>query len=344
MKYTKLPNTDVEVSRICLGSMTWGQQNTEIEGHQQLDYALEQGINFIDTAEMYSVPAAKATQGSTEKIIGSWLRRTGKRDKIILASKIAGPGKAVAHIRPNLGFSKRALTEAINNSLTRLQTDYLDLYQLHWPERNSNFFGQRGYFRNPEEEWEDNFQEVLYYLNELIKSGKIRYIGLSNESPYGVMRCAEEARKGASKISTVQNPYNLLNRTDEIGLTEIYHRENIGLFPYSPLGMGMLSGKYLNKNPDNARLTLFPQYNRYSNAQASEATLRYCEIAQKHNLRPAQMALAFVEMQSFVTSTIIGATSMDQLSENIGSIDVHLSEEVVKEINQVHQSIPNPAP
>ena len=344
MKYTKLPNTDIEVSKICLGSMTWGQQNTEAEGHQQMDYALEQGINFIDTAEMYSIPARKETQGSTEKIIGSWLKRTGNRDKIILASKIAGPGKAVAQIRPNLSFGKEALTEAINNSLTRLQTDYLDLYQLHWPERKSNFFGQRGYLHDTEEEWEDNFKEVLFHLNEFIKSGKIRHIGLSNESPYGVMRCVEEARNGAPKISTVQNPYNLLNRKDEIGLTEIYHRENIGLFPYSPLGMGTLSGKYLNKKPANARITLFPQYSRYSNAQAIEATFKYCEIAKKHNLRPAQMALAFVEMQPFVTSTIIGATSMEQLSENIGSIDIQLSEEVIKDINQVHETIPNPAP
>ena len=255
-----------------------------------------------------------------------------------------GPGKAVAHIRPNPGFGKEALTEAINSSLTRLQTDYLDLYQLHWPERKSNFFGQRGYLQDTEEEWEDNLKEVLFHLNEFIKSGKIRHIGLSNESPYGVMRCAEEARNGAPKIITVQNPYSLLNRKDEIGLTEIYHRENIGLFPYSPLGMGTLSGKYLNEKPANARLTLFPQYSRYSNVQAREATLKYCEIAERHNLRPAQMALAFVEMQPFVTSTIIGATSMEQLSENIGSIDIQLSDEIIKEINQVHESIPNPAP
>jgi aryl-alcohol dehydrogenase-like predicted oxidoreductase len=261
-----------------------------------------------------------------------------------LASKIAGPGEAVAHIRPNLDFGKEALTEAINNSLTRLQTDYLDLYQLHWPERSSNFFGQRGYLRDNTEEWEDNFKEVLFHLNEFIKSGKIRHIGLSNESPYGVMRYAEEARNGAPKICTVQNPYNLLNRKDEIGLTEIYHRENIGLFPYSPMGMGTLSGKYLDKKPANARLTLFPQYSRYSNAQAIEATLKYCKIAERYNLQPAQMALAFVKMQPFVTSTIIGATSIEQLEQNIGSIDVTLSEEIIKEINEVHESIPNPAP
>lgn len=344
MKYTTLPNSDIKVSRICLGSMTWGEQNTEAEGHQQLDYALEQGVNFIDAAEMYPVPARKETQGSTENIIGSWLKSRGNREKVVLTSKVAGPGNSVEHIRPNLGYSKEAITDAVDKSLQRFRTDYIDLYQLHWPERASNFFGKRDYKRNEDEEWEDNFKEILSHLKDIIKSGKIRQIGLSNESPYGVMRCVEEARNGAPKISTVQNPYSLLNRKDEIGLTEIYHRENIGLFPYSPLGMGTLSGKYLDKQPKNSRLTLFSQYRRYTNDLAVEATRKYCEIAKKHNLKPAQMALAFVEMQPFVTSTIIGATTLDQLKENIGSINVELSEEVVKEINAVHDEIPNPAP
>jgi len=344
MKYTTLPNSDIKVSKICLGSMTWGQQNTEEEGHEQLDYALEKGINFIDTAEMYSVPANKDTQGSTEKIIGTWFKKTGNRDKVILATKIAGPGRAMAHIRPNLGFSKDALKDAIEKSLKRLQTDYIDLYQLHWPERNSNFFGKRGYERDATEEWENNFREILFNLNELIKEGKIRKIGLSNESPFGVMRCLEEARKGAPKISTVQNPYSLLNRKDEIGLTEIYHREDVGLFPYSPLGMGSLSGKYLKDKNTKGRLNLFPQYNRYGNPQAVKAIEKYVEIAVKHKLQPAQMALAFVNMQPFVTSTIIGATSLEQLKENIGSINVNLSAEIVQEINDVHEAIPNPAP
>jgi aryl-alcohol dehydrogenase-like predicted oxidoreductase len=344
MKYTTLPNSDIKVSKICLGSMTWGQQNTEEEGHAQIDYALEMGVNFIDTAEMYSIPANKDTQGSTEKVIGNWFNKTGNRDKVILATKIAGPGKAMAHIRPNLGFSKAALNDALAKSLKRLQTDYIDLYQLHWPERNSNFFGKRGYQQDSSEEWEDNFQEILFNLNEFIKEGKIRKIGLSNESPYGVMRCLEEARNGAPKISTVQNPYSLLNRKDEIGLTEIYHRENVGLFPYSPLGMGSLSGKYLKDKNAKGRLTLFPQYSRYGNEQAVKAIGKYVDIANNNQLTPSQMALAFVNMQPFVTSNIIGATTLEQLKENIGSIEINLSQKILQEINEVHEAIPNPAP
>lgn len=344
MKYTNLPGTDIKVSKICLGSMTWGEQNTEAEGHEQLNYALEQGINFIDTAEMYSVPAKKETQGNSEKIIGTWLKATGNREKVVIASKIAGPGNAMAHIRPNLGFSKAALADAIEKSLQRLQTDYIDLYQLHWPERNTNFFGKLDYNEDRQEEWQDNFKEILESLKGFIKEGKINAIGLSNETPFGVMRCVEEARKGSPRIVTVQNPYNLLNRKDEIGLTEIYHRENIGLFPYSPLGMGTLSGKYLKGKPANSRLSLFPQYTRYSNPQAVAATEKYVDLAAKFGLSPSQMALAFVESRPFVTSTIIGATSMDQLKENIGSIHLKLSEEILKEIDKIHQEIPNPAP
>lgn len=344
MKYTRLPNTNIEVSKICLGSMTWGEQNTEKEGHRQLDYAVEKGINFIDTAEMYPIPSNEKTQGSTESIIGNWLKERGNREDIVLASKVTGPSKAMAHIRPNLGFGKKAMNEALENSLKRLKTDYIDLYQLHWPERNTNFFGERGYQPDLDEEWEDNFREILDHLQEFKKQGKIRHFGLSNETPYGVMRCVEEARKGALKVITVQNPYSLLNRKDEIGLTEIYHRENIGLFPYSPLGMGTLSGKYLQKAPSDSRLNLFPQYKRYSNPKAVEATRRYCELAGKFGFSPSQMALAFVENQPFVTSTILGATSIEQLEENINSIDLELNPEVLKEINKIHEEIPNPAP
>ena len=309
-----------------------------------MDLALEKGINFFDTAEMYPVPAKGETQGSTEEIIGNWFKKTGKRDEVILASKIAGPGRAMAHIRPNLGFSKVALEDAINKSLTRLQTDHIDLYQLHWPERNSNFFGVRGYEHEEEEEWKDNFAEVLLNLEGFIKEGKIRNIGVSNETPFGVMRFLEEAGKGAPKINTVQNPYSLLNRKDEIGLTEIYHRENVGLLPYSPLGMGTLSGKYLKGTPPNSRLSLFPQYSRYTNAQAVEATRRYCDLAAQHNLDPSQMALAFVISRPFVTSTIIGATNLDQLNKNINSIDLKLSAELIDEINKIHEEMPNQAP
>ena len=344
MLYNILPGTQIKVSKICLGTMTWGQQNTEAEGHSQMDLAIEKGINFFDAAEMYPVPARGKTQGKTEEIIGSWFRKTGKRKDIVLATKIAGPGRAMAHIRPNLGFSKEALEDAIDKSLSRLQTDYIDLYQLHWPERNSNFFGVRGYEQDGEEEWQDNFAEVSQHLEEFIKKGKIRHIGLSNESPYGVMRFVEEARKGAPKISTVQNPYSLLNRKDEIGLTEIYHRENIGLLPYSPLGMGTLTGKYLHGTPANSRLGLFPQYSRYSNQQAIEATRRYCELGEKLDLNPAQMALAFVRSRPFVTSTIIGATNLDQLEENINSSNLDLTAEIIDQINKIHEEIPNPAP
>lgn len=324
--------------------MTWGRQNTEAQGHEQMDYALTQGVNFIDTAEMYSVPFTKETQGETERIIGSWLSKNKNRDQIILASKVTGPSPTFAPIRDNLGFSKEAIEEALHKSLKRLQTDYLDLYQLHWPERNTNFFGQRGYTHNPDEQWKDNIAEILETLEGYIKEGKIRHIGLSNESPFGTMRFVEEARKGAPKMITVQNPYSLLNRKDEVGLTEVLHREQIGHLPYSPLGFGQLTGKYLDGYPKDGRVTLFPNYNRYHNENSFEATRLYKKIADNHGLSLTQMALAFVTDRPFVTSNIIGATSMEQLKENIGSAAVTLSDEVLKAIDEVHAAIPNPAP
>ncbi len=344
MKYNFLPNSELKVSKICLGTMTWGEQNTEAEGHEQLDYALDHGVNFIDTAEMYAVPARPETQGRTEEIIGTWLKKTKRRDEIVLASKVAGPGDAVAHIRENLGFSKEAMEEALNDSLKRLQTDFLDLYQLHWPERSTNFFGKRGFSKDENEEWEDNFAEILENLKDFVKAGKIKHIGLSNETPYGLMRFLEESKNDLPRVSTVQNPYSLLNRKDEIGLTEIFHRENVGLLPYSPLGMGTLSGKHLDGIKENTRLSLFPQYSRYSGEQAVKATRDYQKIAQKHGLSLTHLALAFVNQQPFVTSNIIGATSLEQLEENIGSIDVELSEEIISEINKIHEANPNPAP
>ena len=246
MKYTHLPNTDIKVSKICLGSMTWGEQNTEAEGHAQLDYALEKGINFIDTAEMYSVPGNPKTQGSTESIIGTWLAKNNNRDQVVLASKITGPLRFFEHIRKNLNFSKEALNDALTKSLKRMQTDYIDLYQLHWPERGVNVFGVRDYTHN--EKWEDNIAKVLESLESFVKQGKIRQIGLSNETPWGVMRYCEEAKKGAPKMITVQNAYNLLNRRDEIGLSEVLLREDVGYLAYSPLAFGVLAGKYLNNN------------------------------------------------------------------------------------------------
>ncbi len=344
MKYTTLPNTDLKVSKICLGSMTWGEQNTEAEGHEQIDFALEQGVNFIDTAEMYSVPARPETQGSTERVIGSWLKKTGRREDVIIASKVAGPAEMVSHIREDLGFHKSAIKDAIHQSLKRLQTDYIDLYQLHWPDRNTNFFGKLGYKHLENEEWEDNFKEILENLNQFVKEGKIRYIGLSNETPFGLMRFLEESKNDLPRVVTVQNPYNLLNRKDEVGLTEIYHRENVGLLPYSPLGMGTLSGKHLDGIQENTRLSLFPQYSRYSNEQAVKATRKYKELADKHGLSLTHLALAFVNQQPFVSSNIIGATSIEQLEENIESINVELSEEIFEEIDEIHKMIPNPAP
>ena len=345
MKYTTLLNTNLQISKLCLGTMTWGQQNIEAEAHEQLDFAIEKGINFIDCAEMYPVPANPNTQGKTETYIGNWLTKKKNREDLIIATKIAGPSRSMDHIRQPLDFSKKSLENSIHKSLKRLQTEYIDLYQLHWPERHTNYFGQRDYSHKEDEKWSDNFAEVLSNLEGFVKEGKIRQIGLSNETPFGVMRYLEEARKGKLKIASVQNPYNLLNRKDEISLTEILQRENIGYLPYSPLGFGTLSGKYLNGIADeNSRINQFKQYTRYSSKPALEATEKYFEIAKKHNLSFAQMALAFILQKKFVTAPIIGATSIKQLSENIESIHVSLSKEIVKEIDAVHNQIPNPAP
>ncbi|MGO4912511.1 NADP(H)-dependent aldo-keto reductase [Leeuwenhoekiella sp. W20_SRS_FM14] len=344
MRYTTLPNTTVKVSKICLGTMTYGQQNTEAEGHAQLDYAIEQGVNFIDTAELYSVPAKPETQGSTERIIGTWLAKRGKRDDLVIASKIAGPAAMSKHIRTD-GFTKAEFKDAIHKSLKRLQTDYLDLYQLHWPERNTNYFGKLGYTHDENEKWQDNFAEILEGLQDFVKEGLIRHIGVSNETPYGLSRYLEEARKGLPKMITVQNPYNLLNRKDEVGLTELLHREEVGLLAYSPLGFGTLSGKYIKgTDAQDSRVNQFPQYNRYSNDNAVAATKQYIAIAEKHGLSITQLALAFVTDRPFMTANIIGATSLEQLKENIGSINVSLSEEILEEIETVHKEIPNPAP
>ncbi|WP_010521334.1 aldo/keto reductase [Aquimarina agarivorans] len=344
MKYTNLPGTDIQVSKICLGTMTWGTQNTEAEGHTQMDFAIENGVNFFDAAELYPTPFDIKKQGDTERIIGTWLKKNNNRDQVIVASKIVGPRAFVKEIRNTIDFSKASLDDAIHKSLERLQTDYIDLYQLHWPERNTNFFGLLGYTHQEDEAWSDNFQEVLQALESYVKQGKIRHIGVSNESPYGLMRYIEEARKGAQKISTVQNPYSLLNRKDEIGLTEVLHREDVGYLAYSPLGFGQLTGKYLDETPADGRVTKYPQFSRYHNEQSFDATRAYREVALKHGISLTDMSLAFINQQPFITSNIIGATSVEQLKENIGSIDVVLSEEIMKDINAVHKQFPNPAP
>lgn len=346
MEYRQLGNTELDVSVISLGTMTWGQQNTRDQAFQQMDYALEQGVNFFDTAELYSIPPKTETYGSTESIIGEWLAARGNRDQIILASKIAGPGEDwIPHIREGkTRFDKANLDIAINESLKRLQTDYIDLYQLHWPERKTNFFGELGYSAT-----EDHFTpitETLQALQKHVEAGKIRYIGLSNETPWGVMSFLKTADElNLSRIVSVQNPYNLLNRSYEVGLAEISWREQCGLLAYSPLGFGVLSGKYLNnQKPDGARISLWPDYTRYSSPQAIQATERYVTLAKEHDLDPAQMALAYVNSRPFLTSTIIGATNMEQLKANILSIELKLSDEVFDEIEAIHKEIPNPSP
>ncbi len=311
-----------------------------------MDYALEQGVNFFDTAELYPIPAHKDRYAHTEKIIGNWFRKRGNRHEVVLASKIAGPAPFTRFIRTT-GFRPDAIREAVEGSLKRLQTDYIDLYQLHWPERTTNFFGKRGFQPDPGERWEDNIHQVLETLGDLVREGKIRHVGLSNETPWGVMRFLEEAKAHPDlpRILTIQNPYNLLNRLFEVGLAEISIRSDIGLLAYSPLGFGTLSGKYLGgKKPEHARVTLFPNYNRYSNAQAVKATEAYAGIARRHGLSLAQMSLAFVNSRPFLTSNIIGATTLEQLKENIGSIEIELQPEVLREIEMVHEARPNPAP
>ncbi|MFC5193972.1 aldo/keto reductase [Bizionia hallyeonensis] len=345
MKYTTLPQTDIKVSKLCLGTMTWGNQNTQAEGHEQMDYAVDQGINFFDTAELYPVPAEQSTYAETERIIGNWFQKTGNRDKIVLASKIAGPGDYTAHIRTN-GFSPEALVDGVNQSLKRLQTDYIDLYQLHWPERQTNTFGIRDYKHHLEDQWQDNFNEILHTLQGLIKSGKIRHVGISNEKAWGTMRFLEESKKhNLPRMITIQNAYSLLNRVFEGDMAEIAIRENIGLLAYSPMAFGVLSGKYIkNQASDNARLKLFPRFARYSSNQATEATKHYLKIAEDNRISLAQMSLAFVTQQPFITSNIIGATNMDQLKENIDSINMELNHSLLTSIQAVHEIFPNPAP
>ena len=345
MKYTTLPNTDTKVSKICLGTMTFGQQNTESEGHSQLDFAFEKGINFIDTAEMYSVPARQETYGSTEKIIGTWFKKSGKRDEVILATKIAGPNPLFTYMRDKNDFSPASIQFALDQSLKRLQTDYIDLYQMHWPERKTNTFGQRG-FKIIEEGWEDNFHQVLETLQGFIQQGKIKNIGVSNETPWGLMRFLEESKKhNLPRISTIQNPYSLVNRSFEVGLSEICYRENVGLLAYSPMAFGVLSGKFLTgESHPNARINLFPQFARYNSENTREASRLYNEIAKDFGLTLTELALAFIEKQPFVTSTIIGATNLEQLEQNINTINVSLSEEIMLEVENVQNNFPNPAP
>ena len=346
MNYNKLGNTDLNVSTICLGTMTWGEQNSQEEGFEQMDYALDNGINFFDVAEMYPSPCIKETYGKTEKIIGNWFKEKKKRDKVILATKISGPG--MSYIRGGgPQYTEEKISEAIENSLKRLKTDYIDLYQLHWPERKTNFFGRLGYeHRNEFNNWND-FETILIALEKFIKQGKIRFIGLSNETSWGLSKFLEISKlKTLPRMISVQNPYNLLCRTYEIGLAEISIREKSGLLAYSPLAGGFLTGKYRNNNlPENSRQKLFANYyTRYSKPNASIVIEKYFNIAKKFGLNFTQMALKFCEIQKFVTSVIIGATTMEQLKIDIESVNVNLTEEINKEINNVQIIYPNPCP
>ena len=333
-----------EVSKICLGTMTWGQQNTEAEAHEQISYALERGINMLDAAEMYPVPPRAETQGRTEEYIGTWFKKTGLRDSYVLATKAAGPNPEFHYLRGGPKFTKEQLIEAVNGSLRRLQTDCIDLYQLHWPDRYTNFFGQRGYFHR--EQPETPIEETLQALVDIVKSGKVRAIGLSNETPWGTLKFLELAdREGLPRVDSIQNPYSLLNRTYEIAMAEVSHREDVGLLAYSPLGMGLLTGKYRNgAKPEGSRMVIFERFTRYEGAETWEAAERYLQLADDHGINPTHMALAFVNARPFVVSNIIGATTMEQLKMNIDSLDIVLSKDVLKGIEAIQQAIPNPAP
>ena len=345
MNYKKLGNTDLKVSTICLGTMTWGEQNTQNEGFEQMDYALDQGVNFWDTAEIYSVPPREETFGHTETIIGNWFEKTKKRDKIILASKVCGPMREYVRGGGNQ-FGEKNIAEALEGSLGRLKTDCIDLYQLHWPERKTNFFGKLGYEHVDSNEW-TRFEDILGNLKKFIDQGKIKYVGVSNETPWGLSKYLELSKdKNLPRMLSVQNPYNLLNRTYEIGLAEISIREQAGLLAYSPLACGYLSGKYRNKQlPKNSRMERDGDFwTRYAKPNTDKAIDAYYEIAKKNKLDLTQMSLKFLEIQPFVTSVIIGATSMEQLKTNIESVNINLSEDIINEINEVQKTYPNPCP
>ncbi|WP_096087768.1 NADP(H)-dependent aldo-keto reductase [Agaribacterium haliotis] len=347
MRYTKLGHSELKVSELCLGTMTFGEQNSEAEAHSQLDLATQNGINFIDVAEMYPIPPKPETQGLSEAYIGSWLKKSGQRDKLVLATKVTGRGDrnpGLEHVRCGPRLSAEHISAACEGSLKRLQTDCIDLYQLHWPERACNFFGRLEY--SPDSDDGHSIEESLTALSLLVKQGKIRYIGISNETPWGLSEYLRLSRElGLERIVAIQNPYNLLNRSFDIGLSEISLREQVGLLAYSPLAFGTLSGKYLNgQMPEGSRLSISQRFGRYSKTNCNEAIAAYVALAREFELDPAQMALAWVNQRAAVLSNIIGATSCEQLSSNIASVDIELSTEQLDLIDAVHQRYPNPAP
>jgi aryl-alcohol dehydrogenase-like predicted oxidoreductase len=345
MKFKKLGTTDINVSLICLGTMTWGTQNSEKDAFEQMDYSLNQGINFFDTAEIYSVPPTPESYGKTEKMIGNWFEKRKNREKIILASKVAGRGCEWIRGGGN-NFTEKKIGEAIDESLKRLKTDYIDLYQLHWPERNTNYFGTRDYKHDDKESNWNDFESILQALDKYIKSGKIRYVGMSNETPYGLSRYLELSKnKNLPRMMSVQNPYSLVNRTYEVGMSEISIREKCGLLVYYPLAAGALSGKYRNgEMPKNTRMSLFKGWERHLNPLAMKAYDEYYKLAKEFKVTMVQLAQAFVNSRPFVTSNIIGATTMDQLKENIQSVNIELTDEMMDKINLIHNNNPNPSP
>ena len=346
MQYKRLGRTDIEVSLICLGTMTWGEQNTEAEAHEQLDYAVDAGINFIDTAELYPVAPMEETQGRTETCLGNWLNKRKDRDKLIIASKVCASADWIPYLRNgDAKLDRKNIEAALNASLKRLQTDYLDLYQPHWPERDTNYFGKQDYYHAPEKDGIP-IEETLGVLNDLVQAGKIRQLGISNETAWGTSEYLRVSdKKQFPRIVSIQNPYNLLNRSFEIGLSEFSHREDVGLLAYSPMAFGVLSGKYLNDaKPEGARITLFERFSRYTNENGIACTAAYVNLAKESGLDPAQMALAFVNTRPFLTSNIIGATNMTQLKSNIASLDVNISKDVLREIENIHENQPNPCP
>ena len=345
MEYRPLGRTSLMVSELCLGTMTWGNQNNADDGFAQMSMALDHGINFFDTAEMYAVPASPETSFRTEEIIGRWFTDTGNRDKVVLATKAAGPGDYVKHIRGGPRFNRDSLQSALEGSLKRLRTDVIDLYQLHWPERSTNYFGKLGY-RHREDADAIPIAETVAALKTLVDAGKIRHWGLSNETAWGTMTFLREAENiGLAPPASIQNPYSLLNRSFEVGLAEITHREQISLLAYSPLAFGLLSGKYRHgQQPAQSRLTLFKHFSRYTNEQSIAATEAYCQLAEQHGVSPVHLALQFVTSRPFVTSNIIGATNLNQLRENLASLTLPWSPELEEELEAIHTRFPYPAP
>ncbi|MCL7944336.1 NADP(H)-dependent aldo-keto reductase [Marinobacter sp. ATCH36] len=345
MKTRKLGRTDIDVSEICLGTMTWGEQNSQQQAFEQLDLATAEGVNFIDAAEMYPVPPRPETQGLTETYLGNWLARRGRRDDLVIASKVAGPGNGLKYLRNGPRLTRDHIRQACEDSLRRLQTDYIDLYQVHWPDRNANFFGTLGY-RHSADEQATAIEETLGALAELVEEGKVRHIGVSNETPWGTNEYLRLSReRNWPRIVSIQNPYNLLNRTFEVGMAEIACREQVGLLAYSPLAFGMLSGKYLDgKRPEGARMTLYERFTRYTSGRGAEATRAYVDLAASYGLSPVQMALAYVTSRDFVTSNIIGATTLEQLRENLGSASVSLNENVLEAIEDLNREHTYPCP